>query len=234
MDLRLENSCNHRIINELLKIKGSFPNYYAILNYPATGNNHKIIIKDQNNLFKDNFEEVPFTLGENNRTIVFTNIDKDLEQVYPKQYFYATYYTSQSTCPRCLGQNGKIFDVSLNPIGKFNTIDGFKSLIQKFKKALITQLGSNYFNEEYGTNIIKMIGKPKTALSVLIVQQYISDTADFIKVQQQKNFDSLTDSEKLLKIDNFQVMPNDNPKMINLSFDLYNYAWQNQKIEIAL
>lgn len=234
MDLKLENSCNHRIINELLKIKGSFPDYYAILNYPATGNNNKIIIKDQNNLFKDDYEVVPFILGDNNRTVRLVNITKDLDKVYPKQYFYATYYTSQSTCPRCLDQNGKIFDVSLNPVGKPNTITGFQSLIQKFKKALITQLGSNYFNEEYGTNIIKMIGKPKTALSVLIIQQYITDTADFIKTQQQRNFDALTDSEKLLKINHFQIMPNDNPKMINLSFDLYNFAWQNQKIEIVL
>ena len=142
-DLKLENKCNHRIINEPLKIKGEFPNYYAILNYPASGNNGKVIILNQENLFKNkyiynseedktlkinkDFKEVPFILGDNNQTIIFTNIEKDLDYVYPKQYFYATYWTSQNTCPRCKEQNGKINDISLNPIGKLNTIDGFAS-----------------------------------------------------------------------------------------------------------
>lgn len=249
-DLKLENKCNHRIINEPLKIKGEFPNYYAILNYPASGNNGKVIVLNQENLFKNkyiynseedkslkinkDFEEVPFVLGDNNQTIIFTNIEKDLDYVYPKQYFYATYWTSQNTCPRCKEQNGKINDISLNPIGKLNTIDGFTSLIQKFKKALITELGSNYFNEEYGTNIIRMIGKPKTALSILVIQQNIYDVVDFIKEQQNKNYDILTDQEKLLKIDNFEIMPNDNPKMINISFNIYNFAYQTKKIELAL
>lgn len=246
-DLKINNKCNHRIINELLLIQGVFPNFYAILKQPATGNNGKVIILDQDNIFKNkyiyenneikynnDYKEIPFVLGDNKQTIIFTNITKNIKEVYPTQYYYATYWTSQNTCPRCKEQDGKINDISLNPIGKLNTITGFDSLIQKFKKALITELGSNYFNEEYGTNLIKMIGRPKTALTLLVIQQNIYDAVNFIKEQQANNYDVLTDQERLLKIDNFQVNPNDNPKMINISFDLYNVAYQTKKIEIAL
>lgn len=234
-DLKLNNNCNHRIINELLKIKGSFPNYYAQLMSPAIGNNKKIIIKDQENLFKNDYKEQDFLLGEDNKTILLLNIDKPLEETYPKKNFYITYYTNQSNCPRCKEQNGKINDISLNPIGKLNTINKFESLIQKFKKCLITEINSNYFNENYGSNLVNLIGKPKTALTVLIIQQNIEDTAEFIKQQQSQYIDFLDESELLLKIDNFQINPNNNnPKMINISFDLYNYAYQSKKIEFNL
>lgn len=234
-DFKLNNNCNHRIINELLEIKGSFPNYYAQLKHKAVGNNRKIIIRDQNNIFKIDYQTIPFELGYDNVTVRFTNIGKSIEETYPKPYFYATYWTNKSDCPRCIEQNGLINDMSLNAIGKPKIIDGFESLIQKFKKFLITQLGSNYFNEEYGTNLIKLIGKPNTALTVLVIQQMVYDTVDFIIKQQSINSEALTPQEKLLKIDNFQLTAvEDNPKAIKVTFNLYNYAYQQKQIGLQI
>ena len=53
-DLKLNNACNHRIINEPLKIEGSYPSYYATLKRPVYGNNLEIKIVDEDNLFSIN------------------------------------------------------------------------------------------------------------------------------------------------------------------------------------
>ena len=53
-DLKLNNNCNHRIINEPLEIQGSYPAYYATLKRPVYGNNLKVKILDEDNLFSTN------------------------------------------------------------------------------------------------------------------------------------------------------------------------------------
>lgn len=234
-DLKLKNKCNHRIINEPLKIQQKGALYYVVLNYPATGNNGKVLLMRQEELFKPEAlrEYTPFHFGENKQTLVLTWLD-NIADLYPQPKLYATYWTSAGTCPRCLGQDKTVNDMILNPIGKPTTITGFDFLLQKFKKALITELGANYFNENYGSTLIKTIGKPRTALSILIIQQQIMDVADFIISEQLENADFLDDSERLLKVDNFQLAPNNNPKMVNITFDIYNYAYQYRKLEMGL
>ena len=234
-DLKLKNKCNHRIINEPLKIKNKDGVYYAVLDYPATGNNSTIILLEQSELFKtsDKRKQAPFTLGNNKQTLIL-NFENSIENLYPQPKLYATYWTATNTCPRCLGQNGLVNDVLINQIGKPNTITGFDSLLQKFKKILITEIGSNYFNLDYGTSLVRLIGKPRTALSILIIQQQIMDAANFIIEEQSKISDFLSDEERLLKVDNFQVLPNVNPKLVNITFNIYNYAYEYKKIEMGL
>ena len=50
-DLKLNNTCNHRIINEKLDIKYSDPNYYAILKRPVYGDNLQVKIVHEDDLF---------------------------------------------------------------------------------------------------------------------------------------------------------------------------------------
>lgn len=234
-DLKLKNKCNHRIINEPLTIKEKEGIYYVVLRYPANGNGGKIILLEQSELVKtaDQRVETPFIMGENSKTLILPSIT-NIENIYPHPKLYATYWTSAGTCPRCYGQDGLVNDILVNQIGKLNTITGFDSLLQKFKKALITEIGSNYFNIDYGTSLVRLIGKPRTALSILIIQQQINDAADFIIQEQNKNASILSNEERLLKIDNFQVGPSENPKMVNITFNIYNYAYEYKKIEIGL
>ena len=39
---------------------------------------------------------------------------------------------------------------------------------------------------------------------------------------------------KLLKIDNFQVMPSDNPKVLKFSFEVYNLSGKNVNIGVSV
>lgn len=88
-DLKLNNACNHRIINEPLEIKGSYPNYYAVLKRPVYGDNLKVKILDQNNLFVVNPTLIDYNLTD--RKVLNFNIseiDVDVrEEIYPKNTY---------------------------------------------------------------------------------------------------------------------------------------------------
>lgn len=227
-DLKLTNQCNHRIINEKLKIKGDYPNYYAILKSPAIGNNHQIKVVDQNNLFKTKPVLINYQLNNENYKYIYFNlndVDVDIRTgIYPKNTYYATYYTNSQYCNKCIKHSNYSNDINFNVIGKLEIIDGKPFLVQKFKKNLITEKGKNIFNSEYGSNLIKYIGKTKTALAVLMCQNTIKDTVNFIKNQQINYSEILDSNQKLLKIDDFQIMPADDERLIKFQFYLLSYS----------
>lgn len=236
-DLQLNNSCNHRIINELLEIKGTYPNYYAVLKRPVYGNNLVITILDQNNLFSENPTLITYTLASDRRTLTFNTSELDVDvrnDVYPKNTYYATYYTNADNCPKCILNSKRTNDVYIDILGRPILTSGFELLIQKVKKILITELESNLFDLSYGSELPRLIGKPKTALTLLKAQATIQNAIDYIKNQQIQNYELLSDEEKLLKIDNFQVLPSNTPKGLKFSFEIYNLAGKNVNIGVSI
>ena len=237
-DFKLNNTCNHRIINEELDIKGEYPNYYAILKRPVKGNNFYLKIVDQNNLFLENPTLITYELGNNYKTIRFNtndNIEVDVrEDVYPKNTYYATYYTDKQNCPKCIFDTNRTNDIYFNVLGKPIISTGLALLIQKVKKRLITEIESNIFDINYGTEIPRLIGKPQTVLVLLKAQSTIQDAIRNIQNEQMQNYSILTDEEKLLKIDNFQVLPSTNPKELKFSFEIYNLAGQNVNVSVTI
>lgn len=236
-DLKLNNNCNHRIINELLDIKGSYPNYYAILKRPVYGDNLKVTILDQNNLFIVNPTKISYNLSSDRKTLIFniSNIDVDVrEEVYPINTYYATYITNHENCPKCIYGSNTTNDIYINVLGRPILTSDFQLLVQKIKKILITALKSNVFDEDYGSELPNLIGKPKTVLTLLKAQSTIQDAINYIKTQQANNYEILSDNEKLLKIDNFQVMPSNDPKLLKFSFEIYNLAGENVNIGVSI
>lgn len=236
-DLKLNNACNHRIINEPLKIEGSYPSYYATLKRPVYGNNLEIKIVDEDNLFSLNPTLITYTLGNDKKTLVLNTdtIQVDVRSdVYPKHSYYATYTTNHENCPKCIYGTNKTNDIYIDVLGRPILTAGLELLIQKVKKILITAIRSNVFDETYGTELPNLIGKPKTVLTLLKAQNTIQNAIEYIKAEQMANYDLLSDDEKLLKIDNFQVMPTDNPKVLKFSFEVYSLSGKNVNIGVSI
>lgn len=237
-DLRLNNACNHRIINEPLVIKGSYPSYYAILKRPVYGNNLNIQILDEDNLFSVNPKKLDYILGNDRKTIQLnTGLDIQVDvrkDVYPKHTYYATYYTNQENCPKCIYGTNKTNDIYIDVLGRPILTTGLNLLIQKIKKILITELETNIFDINYGSELPRLIGKPKTVLTLLRAQNSVQNAIAYIREEQTRNYDLLTDDEKLLKIDNFQVLPTDNPKVLKFSFEVYNLTGENVNIGVSI
>lgn len=236
-DLRLNNNCNHRIINEPLEIKGSYPSYYATLKRPVYGNNLKIKLVDEDNLFSVNPTLITYTLGNDKQTLILntSTVQVDVrDDVYPKHSYYATYSTDQAHCPKCIYGTNTTNDIYIDVLGRPVLTAGLERLIQAIKKILITTIQSNLFDETYGTELPNLIGKPKTVLTLLKAQSTVQNAIEHIKSQQMANYDLLSDDEKLLKIDNFQVMPTDNPKVLKFSFEVYNLSGKNVNIGVSI
>lgn len=236
-DFKLNNSCNHRIINEPLKIQGSYPNYYATLKRQAIGNNFEIKVLNQDNLFEANPSYIYCELGNDYKTLRFNtqSIEVDVrDEVYPKNSYYATYYTNKDSCPKCINHSGRTNDFYFNVIGKPIITSGLNLLIQKIKKELITQLESNIFDPNYGSELPNLIGKSQTVLVLLRAQSTIQDVIQKIQEEQTKNYSILSDDEKLLKMDNFQIMPTTNPKELRFSFEIYTLSGQNVNIGVSI
>ena len=175
-DFKLNNFCNHRIINEKLDIQGVYPNYYAKLKRPVSGNNFNLKIVDQNNIYSTNPKLIKYVLSDDLQHIRFNINDLDVDirkEVYPKNTYYATYVTDNQHCPKCIYNTKKTNDIYINVLGKPNLTSGLELLIQKVKKTLITAIGSNVFNENYGPELPNLVGKPQTALTLLKVQSTI-------------------------------------------------------------
>lgn len=249
-DLKLNNNCNHRIINEPLDIKGSYPNYYAILKRPVYGNNLTVKIVDEDNLYvattldknidDPNYKKpiyIPYILGENRKTLVLntSEIVVDIRDgIYPKHTYYATYYTNAENCPKCIYGTKKTNDVYIDILGRPILTAGLERLIQQIKKVLITAIESNIFDINYGSELPNLIGKPKTILTLLRAQDTVQQAIEKVKQQQMISYDLLSDDEKLLKIDNFQVMPTDDPKTVKFSFEVYTLSGQNVNIGVSV
>lgn len=236
-DLKLNNSCNHRIINEKLDITIENSNYIAKLKRPANGNNFNIKIVDQNNLFSTNPKKIKFLLGNDYRTLRFNfkEIDVDIRKdLYPQNSYYATYTTTKEFCPKCIFGTSKTNDFYINILGKPIITSGLELLIQKVKKIIITSLQSNVFDINYGSELPDLIGKPKNALTILKVQSTIMNAINYIQSDQLNNYSILSDDEKLVKMDNFQIMPNTDPKRLNISFEIYTLSGKNVNIGVTI
>ena len=236
-DLKLNNACNHRIINEPLDIKGSYSTYYATLKRPVYGDNLKIKVVDEDNLFAINPTLIDCVLGNDRQTLIFNQnrIQVDVRpEIYPQHTYYATYTTDLAHCPKCIYGTNRTNDIYIDVLGRPILTAGLELLIQKIKKILITAIRSNLFDETYGSELPNLIGKPKTVLTLLKAQNTIQNAIEHIKLQQMTNYDLLSDDEKLLKIDNFQVMPTDNPKVLKFSFEVYNLAGKNVNIGVSI
>lgn len=237
-DFKLNNSCNHRIINEKLDIKGEYPNYYATLKRPAIGNNLELKIVDQNNLFVENKKYISYHLGSDHKTIKLNIGDipqVDVrEEIYPKNTYYVTYYTNQANCPKCILGTNKTNDFYFNVLGKPIVTTGLALLVQKVKKRLITEIESNVFDINYGSELPNLIGKPQSVLTLLKAQSSIQDAISQIQKEQMQNYSILSDDEKLLKIDNFQVLPTTNPKELKFSFEIYSLSGKNINVSVTI
>ena len=244
-DLKLTNNCNHKIINEPLSYITRGNQTYAYLKRPAIGNNHFLVVVNQDYLYSvhtfnglptDDFHPVYCELSNQDyRTISFNTANKSSTQLknysifdnnpdkYPANIYYATYYTDSEHCPKCISRESSLSnDISFSVLGVPITIEDFKLTVQQIKKIITTQKGTNVFNSDYGTGIPELIGKPKNMLVVVRTQYEIQNCISYLQSLQMNNMENYDISSYLAKIDNFQLEDISNSKTLKFSFQVYS------------
>jgi phage baseplate assembly protein W len=114
-------------------------------------------------------------------------------------------------------------------------ISGQSNLTQRVAKIMTTDMGSNYFTQEVGTDIRELnkvaIGSTDDALVRAIALQVILQTEKQIKADQD-NYRNLTSEELLDKIElvGLDFLPDSNTWKLRLS--IYNQSNQVSVLEI--
>jgi len=244
-DLRLTTLCNHIILDEALTIDGVSPNYLATLKYDSSGDRDKIIIRELYDTDgMTNFNPLidgitDFTLS-GTKTLIFNNYMGYLENYldgitgyYPEKEYVATYVSKENDCPKCLGGN-QLTDISFDAVGKISFVNGFEYIKQKVVKSLITGKGNNDFAPDYGSNLVGSIGKPNLAFIMLNIQQSIFDTINRIIEVQSSFIDTLNKEDIIVGIEDLVIMPADDPRELQTTFNIVNSVSDKIKVSFNL
>ena len=149
--------------------------------------------------------------------------------------FKVSYVSFPERCPRCQGTYVEN-DYRFNKGGDVITIDNENLLYQACLKMLLTELRSNPYHPQYGSDIMKMIGMKRSGVAATLIQQQVQEALEKVQNLQngQRNFQRGTDRERLYAVNSVQVTsPGVDPTAFNVQVVVTNASQQRIPISIA-
>jgi phage baseplate assembly protein W len=201
-DLRLSNTCDHKIIDEILEIEGATPSFTAKLRSASNKSKSTTFIREYNTAEALTSPTV-FTVGITNwiydpagdgSEIIFGTFPVELGTRYPDprttiapRNVYLVDYVAAGNCIKCQDQ-GIIRDISLDTLGRYKTVESVDKIRQQVRKALETVLGSNQFDVLYGAGLENLIGSQLDQFTLIDMQQRIQDALNhLIQIQASQD-----------------------------------------------
>lgn len=135
--------------------------------------------------------------------------------INPQRIYLATYLTLPQNCPMhnevalpVAGQPTSSIpvqkDINITPQGGFALVTGHERVRQAVLKALQTLRGDNTFYPTYGSTVSGIIGQKFNLFSQFSLQQSITNTVNFLILQQQLN-PTIPLAETILKVASVNV-----------------------------
>lgn len=234
IDMKLQNNCNHRIY-QLITIEGISPNYYTYLDYIPNQETKNVYVGQYTN---DNDIE-NFALQGNGITnwhydstepskILFPynpnmlSVDGNKELV-PEPIYVMSYYTLASNCPKCNGSHIDA-DIDFNQVGKIKETTGYGKVKQQLVKILLTVIGDNLYDNEYGSQISNSVGQKFTSYLTANIQYSIYRAVQHLMKIQQENL--LPDNETIVELSNIKVEQTSDVRAIKLSISVITADYQ--------
>lgn len=200
MNLRLYNTCDHKIFDRELPITGTYPNYVGLLEVPCDGIKENMLIRSVDN---PDTRITDFTIASDRLQILFSNDLSIVEGQVPAKRYLVDYQTKIQECPRCQGES-LIGDIAVDVTGYSKVISGKDKLKQQVIKMLLTEKGNNIQLPEYGSELNTLVGGNLDQYAIVLLQKYITDTLTFL-ANAQLGLD-IEDSEKYLGIDALELV----------------------------
>lgn len=234
IDMKLQNACNHKIY-QLITIEGISPNYYTQLDYIPNQQRQGVYVGEYTN---ENDIET-FALQGNGITnwqydsseptkINFPynpdlpSVDGNIE-LQPKPIYVMSYYALASNCPKC--NNTHInSDIDFNEIGKIKEVTGYGKVKQQLVKILLTVIGDNLYDSEYGSQISNSIGQKFTSYMAANIQYSIYRAVQHLIKIQQENL--LPDNETIVELSNIKVEQTSDVRALRLSISVVTADYQ--------
>lgn len=220
-DLKLNNLCDHHI-TQLITISGISPDYYTYLDYVPNPTRSGVYVNDYNTSDDlDNFamqgidgqcmsfvgitnwtydQQEPAKINfPYNADIKSVDGNKDLQ---PKPVYVMSYYALAANCPKCNGTSN-VSDISFDDVGRLTEVTGHGKVKQQLIKILLTVIGDNLYDSQYGSQISNAVGQKFTAyISANIQYSVYKAVQHLMKIQQENN---LPDDETIVDLSNIKV-----------------------------
>lgn len=233
IDIQIGRVCDHRITDETLALNGMSPFYYSDLRFPTNLNVQQIQVREFFATEADSsyvyfldgitdFKLIGAQRLEFNETLFEPGVNyvEGSTFVIPNRIYLASYTAPLAVCPKCLSQKS-FRDIGFDQVGQLATITSTDRVRQNVSKALLTVIGSNVFNPDYGSTLSFAIGEKLTPTIFFKLQQSIVNAIQGLIEIQAQEVDTLPADEILLGLNNIaiDIDPVD-PRLINIVIEV--------------
>jgi len=255
-DLSRERVCDHKIFEEQLTLRGSSPNYFAVLNFICNKNTNAMDIREwseTNGLTNYDYTisgMTNWTLSNDGRQINFNSLGlggpgsgaasfvDGCTLIQPIKMYVASYYALDTSCP-LHDLPGEQFapiqkDVNINPQGRLVTLQGKEKVRQSVLKALLTSLGGNTFHTTYGSSLQSIIGQKFDMFAQMSIQQSVQEAVDFL-IQQQQLSTFIPTDELIFRVSAVDISTDEtDPRVVRVNVRVLTGTYEEVEISIGL
>jgi len=233
-DLTLGRVCDHRIVDETLILQGLTPYYYTDLRFPSNKNKNEVQVREHyetednqnyvytldgitdfalvNNGQRLNFNQMNFTPG--------VNYVEGSTFVVPNRIYMGSYITTILDCPKCLSSKA-LNDIGFNQVGQLSNVRGINRVRQNVSKVLLTVIGNNVFNPNYGSTLSSAIGEKLTPTIFFKLQQTVVNAIQGLIEIQAQEVDTLPADEIILGLNNININVNEqDPRLVDIVIEV--------------
>lgn len=234
IDMKLQNACDHKIY-QIIEISGISPNYYTYLDYVPNKVKKGVYVGQYTNendidTFTLNVNGITnWTYDDNEPTKINFPYNPNMESIdgnkelQPKPVYVMSYFAVASNCPKC--NNTHIdSDINFNEIGKLNEVTGYGKVKQQLIKILLTVIGDNLYDSDYGSQISSSIGQKFTSYLSANIQYSIYKAVQHLMQIQQENL--LPDNETIVELSNIKVEKTNDVRTLKLSISVITADYQ--------
>ena len=242
IDMKLQNKCDHKIY-QLITIEGISPNYYAYLDYIPNQQTQNVYVgqytteTDIENFALQGFGGLSNSLvGITNWTydpieptkinfpynpeIVSVDGNKELK---PQPVYVMSYFALAGNCPKCNNTHIES-DISFDNVGRMTVVTGHGKVKQQLVKILLTVIGDNLYDSEYGSQISNSVGQKFTSYITANIQYSIYKAVQHLMKIQQENL--LPDDETIVELSNIKVEETKDVRALKLSISVITADYQ--------
>lgn len=233
-DLTLGRACDHRIVDETLTLQGMTPYYYADLRFPSNKNKDEIQVRehyatedDQHYVYVlDGITD--FEMINNGQRLLFNQMDfapgvnyvEGSTFVIPNRIYVASYICTILDCPKCLSSKF-LRDVGFDQMGHLTSVRGVNRVRQNVSKIIMTVIGNNIFNPDYGSTLSAAIGEKLTPTIFFKLQQTVVTAIQALIEIQAQEVDTLPADEIILGLNNINIGVNEvDPRLVDIVIEV--------------
>lgn len=234
IDMKLYNNCNHKIY-QIIEISGISPNYYTYLDYIPNKQTNGVYVGQYTNendieTFALNINGITnWTYDTNEPTKINFPYNPNMESVdgnkelKPQPVYVMSYFAIASNCPKCNNTHINA-DIDFNEIGKIKEVTGYGKVKQQLVKILLTVIGDNLYDSDYGSQISSSIGQKFTTYLSANIQYSIYKAVQHLIQIQQVNL--LPDNETIVDLSNIKVEQTSDVRTLKLSISVITADYQ--------